>query len=140
MNADSNIPKPPAVKPLDNRIFGLIFTGIFLVIACWPLLSGNDPRQWALIAAGLFGVPALLFPKVLAPLNSLWAKFGLFMHKIVNPILMGIVFYVAVLPTGIIIRLLGKDPMQRKFNADAKSYWIDREPDSLSKESFDNQF
>jgi len=139
MNAERT-PMTPQVKPLADRTFGLIFTAIFLIIACWPLFSGNDLRRWALVLAAGFCVPALLFPKILAPLNSLWAKFGLIMHKIVNPVLMGLVFFIAVLPTGIIIRLLGKDPMRRKFNANTTSYWIEREPNSLSKESFDNQF
>jgi len=139
MNTE-NLPEPPAVKQLDNRIFGLIFSAIFLVIALWPLLSKGDPRQWALIAAAVFGIPAIVFPKILAPLNSLWAKFGLLMHRIINPVLMGLVFFIAVVPTGLILRLLGKDPMHRKFNASATSYWIKREPDSLPKESFNNQF
>lgn len=131
---------PPAVKPLTNLTFGLIFAAIFLVIALSPLISGGTPHLWALVLAIAFFLAALLFPKTLGPLNVLWAKFGLMMHKIVNPLLMGLIFFVAVLPTGIIMRLLGKDPMQREFNASATSYWIEREPGSLSKESFDNQF
>jgi hypothetical protein len=127
-------------KQLSNRVFGLIFAGIFIVIAAFPLISGGGFRQWALIVAAIFAVPALLFPVVLTPLNNLWVKFGLMMHTIINPILMGIVFFIAVLPTGLIIKLLGKDPMQRKFDASKPSYWIDREKDSLSKESFTNQF
>ena len=139
MNAE-NSPKSAAVKPLANRTFGLIFAAIFTLIALLPILFGGDLRQWAALLAVAFFIAALLFPKMLAPLNSLWAKFGLLMHKIVNPILMGLIFFVAVLPTGIIMRLLGKDSMQRKFNADATSYWIDRESGSLSKDSYDNQF
>jgi len=127
-------------KPLDNRVFGLIFSGIFCVIALFPLLFGNDIRAWALIVAAAWAIPALLFPSILAPLNKLWAQFGQFMHKIINPILMGLIFFLTVLPTGIILKLLGKDPMRRKFDANAKSYWIAREENSLSKDSFDNQF
>jgi len=135
-----NTARPAAVKPLANRTFGLIFSAIFLVIALWPMLSGGNLRSWAALIAGGFCVPALFFPKMLAPLNLLWAKFGLLMHKIVNPILMGIIFFIAVLPTGLIMRLLGKDSMQRKLEANANSYWIEREPESLTKDSFDNQF
>jgi len=139
MNAE-NKPKPPAVKPLANRTFGLIFAAIFLVIALLPVIFGGDARKWALLMAAAFSVPAILFPKILTPLNLLWAKFGLLMHKIVNPILMGLIFFIAVLPTGLIMRLLGKDSMQRKLDPDTTSYWIEREPGSLSKDSFDNQF
>jgi predicted membrane metal-binding protein len=127
-------------KMLSERSFGLIFTGIFLIIGVFPLITGGSYRQWALIVAAMFAVPAILLPAILAPLNRLWVKFGLLMHTIVNPILMGLVFFIAVLPTGLILRLLGKDPMHRKFDASKQSYWINREKDSLSKESFKDQF
>ena len=127
-------------KMLSERSFGLIFTGIFLIVGVFPLITGGSYRQWALIVAAMFAVPALLLPAILAPLNRLWVKFGLLMHTIVNPILMGLVFFIAVLPTGLILRLLGKDPMHRKFDASKQSYWVNREKDSLSKESFKDQF
>ena len=127
-------------KPLDNRVFGLIFSGIFCVIGLFPLLFGGEGRQWALIVAAVWALPALFFPAVLAPLNRAWAKFGQIMHSVINPILMGMIFFLTVLPTGLILRLLGKDPMRRKFDPEAASYWILREQKSVTKESFDNQF
>lgn len=127
------------VKMLSNRAFGLIFSGIFAIISLYPLLFGNQLRMWALIIAAAFGLTALIIPKILTSLNKLWVKFGLLMHSIINPILMGLVFFLTVLPTGIILKLLGKDPMNRKFDTNAKTYWIDREQ-KISKESFDNQF
>lgn len=139
-NSQGPDPTQTAPKQLGNRAFGLIFTGIFIVIAAFPLISGGGFRQWALIAATIFAVPALLFPVVLTPFNNLWVKFGLMMHAIINPILMGLVFFIAVLPTGLIVKLLGKDPMHRKFDVSKDSYWINREKDSLSKESFKDQF
>ena len=130
----------PNKKELDNRTFGLIFAAIFLIIGLFPLLFGNGLRNWALIVAGAFTLPALVFPVVLSPLNKLWAKFGQMMHKITNPILMGLVFFLTVLPTGIILKLLGKDPMRRKRDESAESYWIEREPSSIQAESFNQQF
>ncbi len=127
-------------KPLDNRVFGLIFSGIFCVIALFPMLFGGEYRQWALIVAGAWALPALVFPAVLAPLNRLWAQFGQLMHKVINPILMGLIFFLTVLPTAVILKLLGKDPMRRKFDSSASSYWIERDQDSMTKDSFDNQF
>ena len=126
-------------KQLSNRTFGLIFAGIFAVISLLPLAFGSELRLWAAYVVGAFAIPALLFPTVLAPLNRGWAKFGQFMHKIINPILMGLIFFLTVLPTGLLMRLFGKDPMHRKLDSDLDSYWIARE-DSLTKESFDNQF
>ena len=128
-----------APKQLSNRTFGLIFAAIFLVIALWPLINGASPRTWALIIVALFAIPALLFPRVLTPLNAAWVKFGLFMHKIVNPILMGLIFFLTVLPTGLMLKLFGKDPMRRKLDVNATTYWQQRD-DKVTKESFDNQF
>jgi hypothetical protein len=126
-------------KMLTDRTFGLIFAGIFLIIACYPVLFGNSVREWALIIAALWAVPAIIFPKILNPLNKAWLKFGFFMHGIINPILMGIVFWVAVFPTGLILKALGKDPMHRKLEPDAQTYWKVRETQP-SKESFTDQF
>lgn len=127
-------------KPLDNRAFGLIFCGIFCIIALFPMFFGGEYRQWALIISVAWAVPALLFPAVLGPLNRLWAQIGQMMHKVINPILMGLVFFLTVVPTGLILKLLGKDPMRRKFDTQASSYWIARQENSLTKDSFDNQF
>jgi len=137
-NIMSSTKKPQ--KELANRTFGLIFAGIFLLIALFPLLGSSEIRMWALITCGVFATMAIAFPWMLTPLNRLWAKFGMLMHKITNPILMGLVFFIAVFPTGLIIRLLGKDPMRRKAKPDLESYWIQREQSELSAESFDQQF
>ena len=128
-----------AVKPLSNRSFGLIFAAIFALIGLFPLAFGSELRLWALSIALAFAAVAILLPALLAPLNRAWAKFGLFMHKIVNPILMGLIFFLTILPTGLIMRLLGKDPMHRKLDPQAESYWINRN-ESVGNEFFDNQF
>lgn len=128
-----------AVKALSNRSFGLIFAAIFAVIGFLPYVFGSGFRLWALYIALGFAAMALLLPAALAPLNRAWARFGLFMHKIINPILMGLVFFLTILPTGLIMRLFGKDPMQRKLDPQADSYWINRN-ESVGTEFFDNQF
>ncbi|RBP50866.1 hypothetical protein [Arenicella xantha] len=130
----------PTAKALENRTFGLIFAGIFAVIALIPLINGNSITIWAAILSGLMALSALLLPTLLTPLNTLFQKFGLVMHKITNPIFMGLVFFGTVLPTGLIMRLLGKDPMHRKLDPAADSYWIARETHLVTKDSFDNQF
>ncbi len=132
-----------APKQLSNRTFGLIFAGIFSVIAFFPVVFSEGLsalRQWALIAATVFAGPALIYPAVLQPLNNLWVKFGLMMHAVINPILMGLIFFIAVLPTGLILKLLGKDPMRRTLDKDAKTYWIPRDNAEFNKEKFKNQF
>ena len=132
--------QPDLKKSLDNRVFGLIFSGIFCVIALLPILFGGGYRPWALVIAIAWAVPAIIFPAVLAPLNRLWAKFGQVMHKIINPVLMGLIFFLTVVPTGLIMKLLRKDPMRRKYDVNATTYWVERKETRLSKESFDEQF
>lgn len=128
-------------KSLGNRAFGLIFSVIFLVIATFPLLrSGDDVRLWALMVSGGLLAISLIVPGILTPLNRLWAAFGMLMHKITNPLLMGLVFFLTVLPTGIMLRLLRKDPMRQKREPLAESYWISREQNSITPQFFDQQF
>ena len=134
----ASIPAEP-VKALSNRNFGLIFAAIFAFIGLLPLPFGGDPRMWALYIALAFFAVAVVLPVLLTPLNKAWVKFGLLMHKIVNPILMGLVFFLTIMPTGLILRLLGKDPMRRKKDPQADSYWITRQQ-TVDKDFFDNQF
>jgi large-conductance mechanosensitive channel len=81
-----------------------------------------------------------LFPTALKPLNRMWFQFGLLLHKVVNPIVMAFVFFGAVLPTGFVMRSLGKDPMRLKYQPDANSYWIERRPPGPAPESLKDQF
>lgn len=111
----------------SERGFGLVFFCFFLVVAAWPMLSGGSPRPWALAVALIFVALALLRPAVLAPLNKLWFRFGLLLGKIAAPVVMSLVFFLTVLPTGIVMRLLGKDLLNRKLDRSAPTYWVKRE-------------
>jgi hypothetical protein len=115
------------IKIGSERGFGLVFFCFFLIVAAWPLFSGETPRLWALAVAFIFVVLALVRPAVLTPLNRLWFQFGLLLGKIVSPIVMSLVFFLTVLPTGIIMRLLGKDLLNRRIDRSAPSYWVKRE-------------
>ena len=115
------------VKIGSERGFGLVFFCFFSIVAAWPLVSGETPRLWALAVALIFVVLALVRPAVLTPLNKIWFRFGLLLGKIVTPIVMSLVFFLTVLPTGVIMRLLGKDLLNRKIDRSAPSYWVKRE-------------
>jgi hypothetical protein len=127
-------------KVSSDKAFGIVFTVVFAVIACYPLLAGREIRLWSLIIAGIFLVLALLIPSVLAPAKRLWMKFGELLHRIVSPLALSILFFVAVLPTGLLLRLLGKDPLRLRLDPKAESYWIKREPPGPDSESLNNQF
>jgi hypothetical protein len=91
-NTHENFAERSEVKSSSERSFGLVFTVVFGIIGFWPLLDGEGFRIWALIVGAIFGLAALFFPAALKPLNRVWFKFGLFLHKIVNPIIMGLLF------------------------------------------------
>ena len=134
------IPPQSEIKNPSNRSFGFVFAVFFLVVAILPLLDGNNVRLWAVGASLVFGVLALVLPKILTPLNRLWTMFGLFLHGIVSPVALAIMFYGVFTPIGFIMRLLGKDLLSLHFDCNATTYWIERTPPGLEAESFKNQF
>ena len=124
------------VKISSNISFGIVFFVVFLIIAIYPLSHSGDVRLWSVIISIIFLVLGLLDSKILAPLNKLWFKLGIFLGKIVSPIIMGIIFFLVVTPTGIIMRLLGKDVLNLKYNKN-QSYWIKKKgPKSKMKNQF----
>ena len=124
----------------SNRSFGVVFIIVFLVIGLWPLIYSDGFRVWALYISGGLALITLIRPTLLAPFNRLWMRFGLLLHKVVNPVVMGLVFFLTVLPTGLIMRMFGKDPLRQKIDKDVASYWIEREPPGPSPNSMKNQF
>jgi hypothetical protein len=128
------------VERSSDRSFGLVFAGVFVVIAGFPLLHGEAVRWWASGVAAGFALIAMLKPVLLAGLNRLWIKLGVLLGKVVSPIALGILFFGVITPIGLIIRFTGKDPLRLKFNPDADSYWIPRDPPGPTPDSMTNQF
>ena len=102
------------IKISSNRNFGLVFFVVFLIIALWPLKSGEEFRLWSLVLSIIFFILGVLNSKLLTPLNRLWIKFGFFLGSIVSPIVMGMVYFIIVTPTGVFMRLLGKDLLKTR--------------------------
>ena len=125
------------VKIGSERSFGLVFFCFFSIIATLPLLSGETPRAWAAAVSLVFLALAFVLPNTLKPLNKLWFKIGLLLGKIVSPVVMLLLFFLTVLPTGIIMRLFGKDLLNKKIDRSAPSYWVKRDDPSGSMR---NQF
>ena len=128
------------VRPGSERAFGLVFSAVFAIIALFPLIEGSPIRIWSVWSAAGFLVVALAIPNVLKPLNIIWFKFGLILHKIVNPVIMGLLFFLTITPTGLIMRALGKDPLRLKKDPDAETYWISRTPPGPEPKTMKNQF
>ena len=124
------------IKISSNRSFGIVFFIVFLLIALYPLIKGNDLRIWSLLISFIFLALGLINSKILTPLNRLWFKFGLLLGKFISPLIMGIIFFIVVTPIGIIMRLLKKDLLNLKYNK-KETYWIDK---SGPKSKMKNQF
>jgi hypothetical protein len=129
-----------AVTRGSDRSFGIVFACVFALIGLWPMLHGSAPRLWALAVAAACLAAGLLRPQFLSPLNRLWFRFGLLLHHVVNPVLMLLIYYGAVVPTGLVLRALGKDVLRLKLDRTAASYWIIREPPGPAMGSMEKQF
>ena len=124
------------VKIGSNKSFGIVFFIVFLIISIYPMLGGDSLRVWSLAISIIFLILGLLNSKILSPLNKLWFKFGIFLGKIISPIIMGIIFFFVVTPIGYLMRLFKKDVLSLKFN-DNKSYWVEKNgPKSKMKNQF----
>jgi hypothetical protein len=121
----------------SSKSFGIVFSVVFLIIALYPLTSSDRVRILALIVSAMFLLLAFVAPNLLSLPNKLWFKFGMLLGSIISPIVMALVYFITVLPTGIIMRLLGKDLLKQKLDKNAKSYWIERsEPMGSMKNQF----
>ena len=124
------------IKLPSNRNFGIVFAIVFLIISFWPLLKQNEIRSWSLIISIIFLSLGLINSKLLLPLNKIWFKFGILLGNFIAPIVMGIIYFFVVTPTGLIMKMLGKDLLNlKKSNKD--SYWIKKDN---SNSSLKNQF
>ena len=125
------------IKLGSNRSFGIVFSIVFLLIAIYPLINSDGLRVWSLIIAIIFLVLGLINSKILTPLNKLWFKFGILLGKIVSPVIMGLIFFLVVTPIALIMRTIGKDLLNLKFNKKDESYWIEKDgPKSKMKNQF----
>jgi len=124
----------------SDRSFGFVIAAAFALMSLLNWWRSGHSWHWTGAIALFFLAGALLYPSALKPLNRLWLKFGLLLHKVVNPIVMAFVFFGGVLPTGIIMRALGKDPLRLRREPDASSYWIERRPSGPTPESMKDQF
>jgi len=134
----SEVTNNVSTEQSSEKSFGVVFSIVFLIISLLPLLINSEGLHiWALVVSIIFFLLAFLAPKILVLPNKLWFKFGLLIGSIVAPIVIAFVYFATVLPTGFIMRLLGKDLLKQKFDKNAKSYWIERkEPMGSMKNQF----
>jgi len=124
------------VKISSNRSFGIVFFIVFILIAFYPLINQGEIRIWSVFISLLFLILGIINSKILTPLNKVWFKFGIFLGKIISPIVMGLIFFLVVTPIAFLMRMLKKDLLNLKFNKN-NSYWIEKtDPKSTMKNQF----
>ncbi|MBK6581478.1 MAG: hypothetical protein IPJ33_00200 [Gammaproteobacteria bacterium] len=129
-----------SAKAGSNRSFGVVFVVAFALIGLFPLVREEAVRTWALLVSGAFLVPTLVYPQVLAPLNKLWFRFGMLLGRIINPVVMFIMYALVMVPVGLVLKLMRKDLLRLKPDARASTYWIQRTPPGPTPESLKDQF
>tara|TARA_B100000029_G_scaffold504476_1_gene583426 strand:- start:213 stop:605 length:393 start_codon:yes stop_codon:yes gene_type:complete len=110
----------------SEKSFGILFSIVFLIVALYPLSNAESLRFWALYASVSFFLLAYIAPRTLIIPNKLWFKFGLLLGSIIAPLVMMLVYFTTIVPTGLIMGLLGKDLLNQKLDKNVKSYWIER--------------
>tara|TARA_B100001778_G_scaffold316667_1_gene303755 strand:+ start:305 stop:694 length:390 start_codon:yes stop_codon:yes gene_type:complete len=123
------------IKIGSNRSFGIVFFIVFLLIGLWPILKNNDVRTWSIVISLIFLILGILNSRILSSLNKIWFKFGILLGKFIAPIVMGIIFFLVVTPTGLLMRVFNKDLINLKRN-NSKTYWIEKKklPSSMRKQ------
>ena len=124
------------IKIGSNRSFGIVFFIVFFLISIYPLVNSESIRIWSLIVSLIFLTLGAINSKLLSPLNKVWFKFGLFLGRIISPILIGIIFFLVVTPIALLMRILKKDLLNLKFSKN-NTYWIEK---SGPKSKMKNQF
>ena len=128
------------VRPSSDRSFGLVFTAFFALVWLLPLWSSRPVRWWALAVSAAFLLAAWVKPEVLAPLNRVWATFGRLLNKITNPVVLGLLFFGVFTPFGWVSRVFGRDALRLKFDKQASTYWLPRQPPGPEPGSMSRQF
>ena len=124
----------------NNRSFGWTFISVFALLGVFPLVHGAAPRWWALVSAGALLPVTLLVPQVLATPRRLWLRFGELMHRVTNPLILGLLFYGVITPMGLIMRSVGRDALRLRRGKLAATYWVTREPPGPAPDSMKHQF
>jgi len=140
MAAHESLNRRQEVNGSSHRAFGFVFAVVFLIVGAYPLISGGEIRRWSLAVAAAFLLLSLAAPGLLRPLNRLWFRFGMLLHRFVTPIVMGVIYYLVLTPVAAVTRLFIRDPLRLKYDRSVETYWIDRPESEAEPSSMLNQF
>jgi hypothetical protein len=141
LSTHENLDKELDFKTSSDRSFGFVFAFVFFIVGIFPYFrNGSEPYIWGFITSAIFLLFAIAMPHRLAPLNSIWTKFGLLLQKVISPIVLGAMFFLVITPFGLVMRLMGKDLLRMKLDESTSSYWIPRSPPGPAPDSMKNQY
>jgi hypothetical protein len=126
--------------PGSERQFGIVMAVGLTLLSALNFWRTGSWWPWTLAIAALFALAVVVAPSTLKPLNLAWFKFGLLLHRVINPVVMAVVYYVSVVPTGLIMRAMRKDMLRLKLEPDAETYWMPRQPPGPAPETMKDQF
>ncbi len=123
----------------SNKKFGFFFSFIFFLLSLFFYVKSSLVLSYSFIIFSIiFLAITIVKADILLPLNKLWMNFGILLGMIVNPIVMGLIFFGLFTPIAIFMRIKGRDELRIKVK-EVKSYWILRK-DEIQAESFKDQF
>src|SRR5579884_1917846 len=128
MSAHEDLSRAHEIKGASERTFGFTFAVFFALLGAAPLVRHHPVRIWALGVAAVFVAVTLIQASWLRPLNRTWIWIGAMMNRVVSPVISGLVFYIAVTPIALWMRMRGKDVLSLRRDPEAASYWIERDP------------
>lgn len=140
MQLHENFAGHSETKTGSNRSFGLVMAIFFVLVGVVPLLRGGSLRPSALGVAAALTAVTWLAPQWLTPFNKIWTKLGLLLGKMVNPIVLTLLYWIAFTPMAFLLRMLGKDPLRLKWSVRDQTYWIKRELRGITPESMRREF
>lgn len=129
-----------AIQLPSNRSFGSLFVGVFALLGAFSWWRGGALWPWLAALSALTLIVTAAAPAMLTPLNRAWMKLAELLHRVVSPIVLGLIFFGIFAPVGFVMRLAGRDALKRRFEAQAGSYWIDRQPPGPDPAGLPNQF
>ncbi len=132
--------RQPAEEKSSARGLGITFAVVFSIIGFARLYQGHDWWAVCLSVAAVFLFLAYFWVAPLRPLNNLWHRFSLLLFHVVNPVIMGIIFFSTIFPIGVLMRIFGKDELKLKFDREAHTYWQKRTPSQNLSQNMKNQF
>lgn len=125
------------LKLPSNRSFGIVFFIFFFILSLWPLFNNGEILKLPLLLSFIFLLLGVFNSNILTPLNKIWMKFGLLLGSVISPMVMGVIFFGIITPTGFILRIFKKDILMLKINTNNHTYWIRKDN---SNNDMNNQF